>query len=82
MEIMVLSILGPEVRCDYSLEPYQEGLITTVNSCCLHHRLKSVIICCCCRWCSSVCFWVLGCGESLWTNLAERQFVSCSSSLL
>lgn len=31
MEIMVLSILAPEARCDYDLEPYQESLITTVN---------------------------------------------------
>jgi hypothetical protein len=30
MEIMVLSILAPEVRCDYNLEPYQESLLTTV----------------------------------------------------
>ncbi|XP_062505548.1 synaptic vesicle 2-related protein-like isoform X2 [Corticium candelabrum] len=30
MEIMVLAILAPEARCDYNLETWQEGLITTI----------------------------------------------------
>eukprot|EP00118_Oscarella_pearsei_P018069 m.182930 g.182930 ORF g.182930 m.182930 type:complete len:617 (+) comp39298_c0_seq4:15-1865(+) len=30
MEIMVLSILSPAARCEFNLEPWQEGLITTV----------------------------------------------------
>ena len=32
MEIMVLAILAPEARCDYNLETWQEGLITTVHN--------------------------------------------------
>ncbi|XP_065831327.1 putative transporter svop-1 [Oscarella lobularis] len=30
MEIMVLSILSPAARCEFQLQPYEEGLITTV----------------------------------------------------
>jgi len=31
MEMMILSILGPVLRCEWMILPFQEALITTVS---------------------------------------------------
>lgn len=35
MEIMLIAVVSPVIRCEWQLENWQVALVTTVSTCCL-----------------------------------------------
>lgn len=43
MEMMILSIISPALKCDWRLPDWKQALITTVYSCCFNNWFSSFI---------------------------------------